>query len=71
MGSPTKNQAYLSNITEKKRIIEQKLQEASTKGQKPGVSAIAQGFQPSRDSLGTQVNHQSFSFSIPHSFSFL
>lgn len=43
------------NITEKTRFIEQKLREASIKGQKPSINAIAQGFQPSRESLATQV----------------
>lgn len=40
---------------EKKRIIERKLQESNMKGQKPTVNAIAQGFQPSRESLSTKV----------------
>lgn len=48
--------AYSSNITEKKRIIERKLQESNMKGQKPTINAIAQGFQPTRQILAPQVN---------------
>ncbi|UJR37708.1 hypothetical protein I4U23_030403 [Adineta vaga] len=43
-----------SNLTDKKRIIDQKLHESSTKGHTPGVSTIAQVFQPSRQSVDTQ-----------------
>ncbi|CAF0800499.1 unnamed protein product [Adineta ricciae] len=45
-----------SSVTDKKRIIDQKLQESASKGKKPGISAIAQGFQPTRETLKTQ-NH--------------
>ncbi len=51
-----------ANISEKTRFIERKLQEASARGQKPGVGAIAQGFQPSQKSLATQVKHIFYSF---------
>jgi hypothetical protein len=50
-----------AKVSEKTRFIERKLQEASTKEQKPGVHGIAQGFQPSHKSLATQVQ-QSFLF---------
>jgi hypothetical protein len=58
--------AYSSNVTEKKRIIERKLQESNMKGQKPTINAIAQGFQPSRESLSTKV--KDFILLIKHSF---
>ncbi|CAF1261958.1 unnamed protein product [Rotaria sp. Silwood1] len=45
---------YSMTVTEKKRFIEQKLHEASKKGEKPTVNSIAQGFRPSRNSLATQ-----------------
>jgi len=54
--SPIPTPSHSRNITEKTRIIERKLQEASTKGQKPTINAIAQGFQPSRTSLAPQNN---------------
>ena len=44
------------NVTEKKRIIERKLNASIAKGQKPGINAIAQGFRPSHQSLNAQVN---------------
>ena len=44
-----------ANVSDKTRIIERKLQEASARGQNPGVGAIAQGFQPSQKALATQV----------------
>jgi len=43
------------NKSEKTRIIERKLHEANMKTQKPTVSALVQGFQPSRGSLAAQV----------------
>ncbi len=45
-----------SNVVTKTRNLDQKLTEISSKGQKPTVNAIAQGFQPSRQTLATQVN---------------
>lgn len=54
--SPAKTHTHSSNIADKKRIIDQKLQQASTAGQKPSVNAIALGFQPSRQALAGQVN---------------
>jgi hypothetical protein len=50
------NGTHSMNVTEKKRIIERKLNESITKGQKPGINAIAQGFRPSHQSLNAQVN---------------
>ena len=43
------------NVGDKTRIIQQKLDESKTKGQKPMIGAIAQGFLPSRESLATPV----------------
>ncbi|CAF4122767.1 unnamed protein product [Rotaria sp. Silwood2] len=51
---PSTTGPYSITVTEKKRLIEQKLQEASKKGEKPTNNAIPQGFRPSRESLATQ-----------------
>ncbi|CAF0919113.1 unnamed protein product [Rotaria sordida] len=68
--SPSTAGPYSMNVTEKKRLIEQKLHEASKKGEKPTINAIAQGFRPSRESLATQHddddNDQSESFTTLH-----
>jgi hypothetical protein len=53
-------------VSDKTRIIERKLQEANIKGQKPGISVLAQGFHPSRESLANQVKQ--FILLISHSF---
>ncbi|CAF5197035.1 unnamed protein product, partial [Rotaria magnacalcarata] len=51
---PSKAGPHPSNIDDKKRIIDQKLQEASLKGVKPTPNAVAQGFQHSRQPIVNQ-----------------
>ena len=44
------------DVATKARNLDQKLTEISSKGQKPAVNAIAQGFQPSRKGLAPPVS---------------
>jgi len=67
--SPVKPKTQPTNLNDKRRIIEQKIQESNAKGQKPGLNAIPQGFLPSRESLATQVNRFVNSKSIRFCFS--
>jgi hypothetical protein len=55
------------NVATKTRNLDQKLTEISSKGQKPTINAIAQGFQPSRKALAAPVNKQIHSNLILHS----
>ena len=45
-----------ANVATKTRNLDQRLTEISSKGQKPTINAIAQGFQPSRTTLAAQVD---------------
>ena len=45
-----------SNVATKVNIIDGKLTDSMAKGHKPTVNAVAQGFQPSRQTLATQVH---------------
>ncbi|CAF0861014.1 unnamed protein product [Rotaria sp. Silwood1] len=45
-----------TNVATKTRILDQKLNEISSKGQKPTINALPQGFQPSRTTLSNQNN---------------
>ncbi|UJR08525.1 hypothetical protein I4U23_012788 [Adineta vaga] len=45
------------NVAVKTRIIDQKLSDISSKGQKPGVNAVAQGFQPTRQTVAPRINN--------------
>lgn len=49
------NGAYGTNVEQKTRIIQQKLDESKMKGQKPTIGAIAQGFRPTHESLANTV----------------
>jgi hypothetical protein len=52
------------SVANKVKIIDRKLTEASAKGQKPSVNAIAQGFQPSRQALAHQVTEKRLRVSL-------
>jgi hypothetical protein len=45
-----------TNVPAKTKILDQKLTEISSKGQKPTIGAVPQGFQPSHKTLASQVN---------------
>ncbi len=45
-----------ANVATKTRVLDKKLNDISSKGQKPAINAIAQGFRPSHQTLATQVN---------------
>jgi len=45
-----------SNVATKTRVLDHKLTEISSKGQKPTSNAVAQGFQPSHKTFRSQVN---------------
>ena len=49
----------MGNVATKARNLDHKLTEISSKGQKPTINAIAQGFQPTRQTVSTtHVNTQ-------------
>ncbi|CAF4423577.1 unnamed protein product [Rotaria sp. Silwood2] len=46
----------IPNVATKTQVLDKKLNEISSKGQKPTINAIAQGFQPSHKTLSTKNN---------------
>ncbi|CAF0967731.1 unnamed protein product [Adineta steineri] len=47
-----------ANVATKTRVLDQKLNEISSRGQKTTVGAIAQGFQPSRQTVATHNDNE-------------
>lgn len=56
MSSSESESSGAGNVATKARNLDQKLTEISAKGQKPGGNAIAQGFQPTRQTVATRVS---------------
>lgn len=54
----------ITNVATKTRVLDQKLNDISSKGQKPTINAIAQGFQPSTRTVASHVNTRKYFISL-------